>query len=114
MQFNNQLNKTENKNMTTPHLRKSIGFLLIPLVLACFGFSHTAQAQLPSPAPDGGYPNDNTAEGDGALFSVTSGNNNTGLGFHAAYSNTSSQNNTAVGAFALENNTTGSANTAIG
>ena len=30
------------------------------------------------PPPDGGYPNQNTAEGDSALFSLTSGTDNTG------------------------------------
>jgi hypothetical protein len=30
---------------------------------ACFGLSPTAQALLPPPPPDGGYPNGNTAEG---------------------------------------------------
>ena len=63
--------------ITAPsHLRNSVnrvpwwpGFILIPLVLACFALSPTAQGQL-SPPPDGGYPNDNTAEGDDALFSL--------------------------------------------
>jgi hypothetical protein len=30
-----------------------------------------------TPAPDGGYPNDNTAEGSGALFSLARGFGNT-------------------------------------
>jgi len=30
-----------------------------------------------TPAPDGSYPNENTAEGSGALFSLTSGFGNT-------------------------------------
>ena len=37
--------------------------------IACFALSPTAQAV--TPAPDGGYPNENTAEGDDALFSLT-------------------------------------------
>ena len=71
MQFNNPTS-TKNKNMTTLHLKKSIGrsplrlaLLLIPLVFACFALSPRAQAV--SPAPDGGYPNFNTAEGTKAL-----------------------------------------------
>jgi hypothetical protein len=91
-----------------------LGLLLIPLVLACFALSQRAQAQLPSPAPDGGYPNANTAEGDGALFSLTSGIQNTALGFHALYSDTTGENNTAVGNSALLSNTTGTYNTATG
>ena len=70
------LNKNETKNMTTLRLRKSIGrsplrlaLLLIPLGLACFALSPAAQALVP--APDGDYPNGNTAEGDGALLSLT-------------------------------------------
>ena len=35
------------------------GFLLIPLVLACFALLPVALAV--TPAPDGGYDNDNTA-----------------------------------------------------
>jgi len=36
--------------------------VLVALVLTCFAFATTTQAQLPSPTPDGGYPNGNTAE----------------------------------------------------
>jgi len=121
LQFN-AVNSTLNKeNMPTLHLRKSIGwsplrlaFLLIPLVLACFALSPTAQAQLPSPAPDGGYPNNNTAEGDNALASLTTGTDNTANGFNALNSNTTGHNNTATGFNALNSNTTGYLNTAEG
>src|ERR1700720_4796560 len=92
--------KMKPTKMTTLLIRNSInrsplglGFLLIPLAiaLASFALSPTAQAQLPPPVPDGGYPNGNTAEGDFALQSVTSG-----------------FDNTAIGNSALEFNTTGS------
>jgi hypothetical protein len=83
-----------------------------------------------SPAPDGGYPGGNTAEGQAALFSLSTGgfntaigwvslgnnmtgNSNTGIGAGTLALNTSS-NNTAVGAAALLNNTSGSQNTANG
>ena len=118
--------------MTTLHLRKSIGpatvglglprvqpiwiirgFLLIPLAVASFALSPTARAQL-SPAPDGGYPNLNTAEGEDALFSLTTGDGNTAIGWEALYKNTGGILNTATGAAALNSNTTGSANTAEG
>jgi hypothetical protein len=72
------------------------------------------QAQLPSPPPDGGYPNQNTAEGDNALFNLTTGFDNTAVGFNALFSNTTGFDNTATGAFALQNNTTGRRNTANG
>jgi trimeric autotransporter adhesin len=105
------------------------GSLLIPLALGCFALSPAARAVLP--APDGGYPNQNTAEGQNALFSLTTGINNTAVGFdalwhnttgfsntgtgsQALYSNTSGIDNTANGDGALYNNTTGSSNTAIG
>ena len=88
-------------------------FLLIPLVLTCFGLSPTARAV--TPAPDGGYPNGNTAEGEDALFSLTTGVYNTAVGFNALHSNTTASSNTALGYTALYENTTGNgANTAIG
>src|SRR5438445_724902 len=99
------------QNMTTLSVTTSISrsplrlaFLLIPLVLACFALSPTAQAQLPSPAPDGGYPNNNTAEGDNALASLTTGTDNTANGFNALNSNTTGHNNTATGFNALNSN----------
>lgn len=87
--------------------------LLVVLVLGSFAFSPGAQAV--SPAPDGGYGNENTAEGQDALFSVTpGGGGDTAIGFNALYKNTYGFNNTAVGAKALQNNTIGSSNTAYG
>ena len=105
---------------TTPLARDSIsrsplryGLFLIPLVLAAFALSPTAQAQL-SPSPDGGYDGDNTAEGTDALFSLATGTNNTAIGFDALYSNTTGDSNTATGSQALLSNTTGVRNTANG
>jgi hypothetical protein len=114
------LNKEmKTKNMITPDLRNSISrsplrlaFLLIPLALGCFALSPAARAVLP--APDGGYPGENTAEGDDALFSLTTGIDNTAIGFNALFSNTEGSFNTAVGDQALISNTTGFYNTANG
>jgi len=88
------------------------GFLLIALALTCLSFSATARAL--NPPPDGGYFNETTAEGDGALFSLTTGFGNTALGFNALHSLTDGFVNTATGRNALLNNTTGSQNTATG
>jgi len=86
-------------------------FLFGALVLACFAFSPPARAVLPP--PDGGYPGGNTAEGDDALFSLTTGIGNTANGAQALYSNTTGIDNTAIGYQALTQ-TTGGANTAVG
>jgi hypothetical protein len=107
------------RNMTTPDLRKLISwsplrlaFLLIPLALGCFALSPAAQAV--TPAPDGGYPGNNTAEGTNALFSLTTGTLNTAIGGSALFSNTTGLRNTADGSKALKSNTTGVSNTANG
>ena len=80
----------------------------------CFTLSATVQAQLPPPPPDGGYPNENTAEGDGALSSLTAGMWNTALGFNALTSTTNGSFNTAIGDSALSSNISGGFNTATG
>ena len=122
--------------MTTLHLRTSIGrsllrlaFLLIPILFGCFALSQTARAV--SPAPDGGYPGVNTAEGTGALqnlttgvwntangyqtlFHDTTGGQNIATGVQALFTNTSGTSNLATGIQALYNNSTGSKNTATG
>ena len=89
------------------------------------------------PPPDGGYPNFNTAEGQHALFSLTTGVANTAIGWFSLNSNTDGSfntgvgagtllfnigdqstgggtQNTALGADALLFNTTGQLNTAVG
>jgi len=86
--------------------------LLIALAFACFGLSRTARAVVP--APDGGYPGGNTAEGRNALFSLTTGGFNTGVGFLSLRSNTTNSFNTAVGYAALYNIIANGGNTAIG
>ena len=96
--------------------------------LACIGLLPTTQAVLP--APDGGYPGGNTAEGQAALLSLTTGGFNTAVGFFSLRANTSGSlntaigagtllantgdNNAATGAGALLSNTTGTVNTANG
>ncbi len=92
------------------------GFFLLALVLAWFTPSPVTEAI--NPPPDGGYPNQNTAEGKGALFSLTIGGfdnqDNTAIGFDALFSSTNTFFNTAVGSQALFSSTSSEANTAVG
>jgi hypothetical protein len=85
--------------------------VLIAVTLAWVALSPTARAV--DPPPDGGYPNENTAEGEDALFSLTDGIQNTAVGFNALFTNIGSRN-TAVGDRALLGTTTGASNTAVG
>jgi hypothetical protein len=87
---------------------------VITTILSALGvlaFSPIAQAV--SPAPDGGYPGGNTAEGQSALLGLTSGGYNTAVGYLSLASDASGSYNTAVGAGALLANT-GEENTATG
>ncbi len=120
--------------MTTLPVKNSLSYVplrrgfLLPIVLTCFALLPTAQAV--SPPPDGGYANENTAEGINALFSLTTGTGNTAIGFSALQDDTSGTDNTATGyntlylnngtyntatgVDALYSNTTGGLNTANG
>jgi Chaperone of endosialidase len=93
-------------------MKPNIPPVLIIFALVCFALVQNMQAV--SPPPDGGYPNANTAEGQNALLSLTSGYYNTAVGFSSLKSNTIGYLNTAVGVNALSLNTTGSSNTANG
>ena len=108
---------------TTPLIRNSVNrsplrraflFFTLALPLACFALLPTPKAFGVSPPPDGGYANDNTAEGNGALFNLTSGHDNTATGNIALLANTTGSLNTATGSFALQKNTTGNDNTGLG
>jgi len=84
------------------------GVLLIALALVCFAFSPVAQA-----LSEGNLGNGNTAEGSGALQSLTTGIHNTADGHQTLLLNTTGNFNTATGSQALKNNT-GDLNTADG
>jgi uncharacterized coiled-coil protein SlyX len=121
--------ETEKMNMKPKHL------ILVGVLLTYLALSQQTQAVVPP--PDGGYPGFNTAEGQNALFSLTSGGGNTAVGWYSLFSNTDGSfntgvgagtllfnvgdqstgdgvNNTAIGAAALLFNTAGSLNTAVG
>lgn len=82
--------------------------------LATASLALVSIASAVTPAPDGGYPNHNTAEGEDALFTLTTGANNTAIGYTALHNNTIGDYNTATGANALFSNFNGSGNTAHG
>jgi len=109
-------------------LRSRAAIILIAVTLIAFVLTQRTQAV--SPSPDGGYAGGNTAEGQSALLSLTSGTFNTAAGFLSLraltegkfntalgagtlLANTADQN-TATGAAALLGNTIGSDNTANG
>jgi Chaperone of endosialidase len=92
-------------------IKTYVPFIAIGLLLACFEFSPEAQAVVPP--PDGGYPGGNTAEGQNALFSRTTGGYNTAIGFFSLRALTDGNFNTATGAGTLLSNT-GDENTATG
>jgi hypothetical protein len=148
--FNTNLRSLTNH---TPSRRDS---LLIPLLIGCFAFLPRTQAapetmtttpdatvnrhaqvlRMPA-APEMALAGFNTADGDHALFSITTGVANTAVGWYSLFANTDGSfntgvgagtlllnigdqttgeglKNTAVGAVALLFNTTGSENTALG
>jgi hypothetical protein len=85
---------------------------LITILIVCFTTSQNAHAV--SPAPDGGYPGANTAEGDNALFNLSAGSYNTAVGFLSLKTNAEGNFNTAIGAGALLSNASATENTATG
>jgi hypothetical protein len=87
---------------------------LFLIVIGASGLSLLPASRAVYPSPDGGYDNDNTAEGEDALFYLTSGVGNAAVGFRALFLDQTGQYNTAIGAGALYNNTTASNNTAVG
>src|SRR6478736_2132486 len=92
---------------------RNITFTMILLVLGCLAVWPGPKAFGIVPAPDGGYPGGNTAEGQNALFNLTTGTYNTALGLFSLRSNTTGNFNTATGAGTLFLNTA-DGNTATG
>ena len=83
------------------------------IALALLYFAILPKAQAVIPPPDGGYPGGNTAEGQNALLSRTTGGFNTALGWLSLRALTTGSYNTGVGAGTLVLNT-GDQNTAVG
>ncbi len=92
-------------------LKRVSPLFFIALSVLYFGILPKAQAVIPP--PDGGYPGGNTAEGQNALLSRTTGGFNTALGWFSLKSLTTGSYNTGVGAGTLVLNT-GDSNTAVG
>src|SRR5438128_676539 len=116
-------------NLTAPFVlgnltRRPYGGCRVPLLLLalllCFAFPLITRGLLPPPAPDGGYPGENTAEGQLALSNVnymsTTGNGagKTAIGFAALHTTSTANYNTGIGENVLGFNTTGDNNTAVG
>jgi len=92
-------------------MKTSVPPVLISFSLVCFALIQNTQAlNLP---PDGGYPDGNTAEGQAALFSLTTGVANTAVGWLSLNTLDSGKFNTAIGAGTLIGNTANH-NTATG
>jgi Chaperone of endosialidase len=107
----NTLDKLARICRNSPDMKTRIPPILIIFALVCFALLPIAQAVVPP--PDGGYPGLNTAEGQKALFSLTTGQGNTAVGWFTLESLTTGNFNTAIGAAALVLNT-GDQNTATG
>jgi hypothetical protein len=90
-------------------MKRTIQLFLTLLVLSIVG----PNADAVSPPPDGGYPGGNTAEGQKALLSLTTGGFNAAIGYFSLSANVTGSFNTAVGAGALDLNTA-DRNTATG
>ena len=97
--------------MKTTTLSKNCARLFASLFIGCLGLLPTAQAV--SPPPDGGYPGQNTAEGQDALLNLNGGTFNTAVGWFSLQGNSGASFNTAIGAGALLANN-GDQNTATG
>jgi hypothetical protein len=103
--------KPNQKEQTMKTSHSCIRLFLITFALGSFALCQVLEAVMP--APDGGYPGGNTAEGTSALLNVTSGHYNTAVGWISLSADITGSWNTAVGAATLLANT-GDDNTATG
>jgi uncharacterized coiled-coil protein SlyX len=103
--------RVEGKRHRIPHMKQNTLSLVLFALLTYFAPTLGVEAVVPP--PDGGYPNFTTAEGQNALFSLTTGAANTAVGWFSLKSVTTGSFNTGVGAGTLVLNA-GDENTAIG
>ena len=89
--------------------------LILSIVIAFAGIYSALMPMVQAivPPPDGGYPGNNTAEGQNALFSLTTGRFNTAVGSLALEANNQFEN-TATGYVALNQVRKGSESVANG
>jgi hypothetical protein len=109
--YNSFMNTT---TLLTNSIQRPFGraaVLLVSLLIICSGPVREARAV--SPPPDGGYSGGNTAEGQAALLSLSTGSYNTAVGVYSLLSLSDASFNTGVGAGTLLANTAGE-NTATG
>ena len=86
------------------HLKRGMPSLSsFAFVLVWFAIAALVRAVVP--APDGSYPSFNTAEGQNALFNLTTGVGNTAVGWFSLWSDSDGSYNTALGAGTLLFNT---------
>ena len=97
------------KEQTKSMKNRNVIFATILSGMVCFPLLLKAQT-----GPQAALPGLNTADGDHALFSITSGTANTAVGWRSLTSNTEGSFNTGLGAGALALNTTEDSNTAVG
>jgi trimeric autotransporter adhesin len=101
------MNTTPRSTSSIHSTRRRCSLLFVSYLISCLAISPNTRAVLP--APDGGYGPPayglgNTAEGEDALLSLTTGAFNTATGYLSLQSNTTGNFNTALGAGALFNN----------
>src|SRR5437763_17114675 len=99
------LNVNRRNSIRPATVRHALAF--VSLVLACFGLSPGMQAGT-------SLGTGNTADGAGALHSLTTGIHNTAEGYQTLFSDTIGSYNTATGSQALRSNVDGNRNTATG
>src|SRR5262249_30130338 len=98
---------TQDSRLMTSPLRNqsSLGRWSFPFMIPLLFLIFAPAVRAVSPPPDGGYANETTAEGQDALFSLTTGFGNTALGYNALFAVTVGGDNTAVGVEAMLSDT---------